>query len=149
MGQFDLAVLIWIAMGLGAIAFLAGGFLSPVAGQWRDRDRLVELKQFGPWVWGHYNISGGIQRYRGKIWLGDLILDRRDYGKEHLLQLGFNKVQAKSVEGQVMVRLKLRREGDVLRGHLWGTRFKFNPQSQRVISVQTTAAEAREWLRVQ
>ena len=56
--------------------------------------------------------------------------------------------KAKSVEGQVMVRLKLRREGDVLRGNLWGTRFKFNPQTQRVISVQTTAAEAREWVRL-
>ncbi len=148
MGQFDLASFIWMAGGFAGFAWLVGGFLSPVAGQWRDRDRLVELKQFGPWVWGEYNISGGVQRYRGKIWLGGLILERRDYGKQHLLQLGFNKVQAKSVEGQVMVRLKLKREGDVLRGNLWGTRFKFNPQTQRVISVQTTAAEAREWVQI-
>ena len=148
MGQFDLASFIWLAGGLAGIAWLAGGFLSPVVGQWRDRDRLVELKQFGPWVWGHCEIRGGIQRYQGKVWLGALVLDRRDYGKDHLLQLGFNKVQIKSVEGQVMVRLKLKREGDVLRGHLLGSRFKFNPQTQRVISVQTTAPEAREWARV-
>ncbi len=148
MGQFDLALLIWIAMGLAGFAWLIGGFLSPVAGQWRDRDRLVQLKQFGPWVWGRCEIPGGTQRYRGKIWLGGLILDRRDYGKQHLLQLGFNKIQAKSVEGQVMVRLKLTREGDVLRGHLWGTRFKFNPRTQAVLSVQTTTAEGREWVRI-
>ena len=148
MGQFDLATLIWIAGGLAAVAWLAGGFLSPVAGSWRDRDRLVELKQFGPWVWGNCQVPGGTQRYQGKIWLGALILERRDYGKQHLLQLGFNKVQAKSVAGQVMVRLKLKREEQVLRGHLWGTRFKFNPHTQAVISVQTTTAEDREWVKI-
>ena len=148
MGQFDLALLIWIAMGLAGFAWLIGGFLSPVAGQWRDRDRLVVLKQFGPWVWGQCEIPGGTQRYHGKIWLGRLVLDRRDYGKQHLLQLGFNKIQAKSVGGQVMVRLKLTREGDLLRGHLWGTRFKFNPRTQAVLSVQTTTAEGREWVRI-
>lgn len=148
MGQFDLASLIWIAGGLAVFVWQVGGFLSPVAGQWRDRDKLVELTQFGPWVWGSCKISGGTQRYRGKIWLGNLLLARRDYGKQHLLQLGFNKVQANSVEGQVMVRLKLKREGDVLRGHLWGTRFKFKPHTQAVMSVKTTAAECREWVRI-
>ena len=148
MAQFDLASLIWFAMGLAGVIWLAGGFMSPVAGQWRDRDRLVELKQFGPWVWGHCQITGGRQRYQGKIWLGALVLERRDYGTQHLAQLGFNKIQAKSVEGQVMVRLKLTREGDLLRGHLWGTRFKFNPRTQAVLSVQTTTAEGREWVRI-
>ena len=147
MSQFDLASVIWIVGGLAGVAWMVGGFLSPVAGQWRDRDRQVELKQFGPWVWGSCKIAGGSQRYLGKIWLGNLLLTRRDYGQQHLLQLGFNKIQAKSVEGQVMVRLRLKREGDVLRGHLWGTRFKFSPQSQRVISVNATAAEGREWIR--
>ena len=148
MGQFDLVTFIWMGGGLAGAAWLVGGFLSPVGGQWRDRDKLVELMQFGPWVWGDCKIAGGTQRYRGKIWLGNLLLARRDYGKKHLRQLGFSDVQATSVEGQVMVRLKLKREGDVLRGHLWGTRFKFNSQTQRVISVQTTAAEDREWLRI-
>ena len=148
MAQFDVAVLIWIALGIFAVAWLAGGFLFPVAGRWRDQDRLVEIKQFGPWVWGQCEVPGGVQRYRGKIWMGDLILERCDFGKQYLLRLGFNPVQAKSVEGQVMVRLKLKREGDCLRGHLWGTRFKFNPQTQAVLSVTRTAAEVREWEKV-
>ena len=80
MGQFDLATLIWITGGIVGVAWVVGGFLSPVAGQWRDRDRLVELKQFGPWIWGSCKISGGSQRYLGKIWLGNLLLSRRDYG---------------------------------------------------------------------
>ena len=148
MGQIDVAVLIWIGLGLFAAAWLMGGLLSPVAGHWRDRDRLVDLKQLGPWVWGQCEVPGGVQRYRGKIWMGDLILERRDFGKQYLLRLGFNAVQVKSVEGQVMVRLKLKREGDCLRGHLWGTRFKFNPQTQAVLSVQRTRAEIREWVKV-
>ena len=148
MTQFDLATLIWVALGLAALAWLVGGFLSPVAGHWRDRDRMVELRQLGPWVWGKCEIPGGVQRYQGKIWLGALILERRDFGKQYLLQLGFNAVQVKSVEGQVMVRLKLHRDGDCLRGNQWGTRFKFNPRTQAVLSVQPTAAETREWVKL-
>lgn len=148
MGQFDLAALIWTAGAFAGVAWLVGGFLSPVAGQWRDRDKLIELTQFGPWVWGDCKIAGGTQRYRGKIWLGNLLLARRDYGKQHLRQLGFSEVQANSVEGQVMVRLKLKREGNALRGHLWGTRFKFKPHTQAVMSVERTAAEEREWVRI-
>ena len=148
MGQFDLAWLIWVGGGIAAFVWLVGGFFSPVAGQWRDRDRQVELSQLGPWVWGLCKVPGGTQHYRGKVWFGELILVRRDFGKQHLLGLGFNKVQAKSVEGQVMVRLKLKREEETLKGNLWGTRFKFNPHTHKVMSTQRTPAESREWVRV-
>lgn len=146
--QFDLAWVIWIGGGIVAAVWLAGGFLFSAAGQWRDRDRIVELKQFGPWVWGRCKVPGGVQRYWGKIWFGDLILARRDFGKQHLQVLGFTEVQAKFVEGQVMVRLKFKLEGDVLKGNLWGTRFQFNPRTHEVISVQATPAEEREWERL-
>ena len=148
MGQLDLAALIWIVLGLVAFGWLVGGFLFPVGGQWRDRNRQIELTQLGPWVWGHCKVPGGTQRYRGKVWLGELILARRDFGEQHLRALGFNEVQARSVEGQVMVRLKLKREGENLKGHLWGSRFKFNPRNQAVLSVQPTPAEGREWVRI-
>ncbi|MBT6177509.1 MAG: hypothetical protein HOI23_09690 [Deltaproteobacteria bacterium] len=147
MGQFDLVWLIWVGGGIAACVWLVGGFLFPAAGQWRDRERLIELMQLGPWVWGHCKVPGGTQRYRGTVWFGVLVLARRDFGKQHLLALGFNKVQAKSVEGQVMVRLKLKQEGETLKGNLWGTRFKFNPHTKEVVSVQATPAESREWVK--
>jgi len=147
MDQFDLAWVIWLFLGIAAALWLLGGFLFSVAGRWRDRERVVELTQFGPWVWGNCKVAGGVQRYSGKIWMGDLVLARRDFGKEHLNALGFNDVQAVSVEGQIMVRLKLKLENGVLRGHLWGTRFQFNPRTQNVMSLKSTAPEAREWVK--
>ena len=148
MVQFDLAWIIWLGGGIAVAVWLVGGFLFSAAGRWRDRDRIVELKQFGPWVWGNCQVPGGVQRYWGKIWFGDLLLARRDFGKQHLCGLGFNEEQAQSVEGQVMVRLKLKLEGDVLKGHLWGTRFQFNPRTKEMMSVQATPAEDREWARI-
>ena len=148
MQQFDLASLIWAAGGIALLVWLAGGFLSSVGGQWRDRDRTIDLVQLGPWVWGTCQINGGTQRYRGKVWLGDLSLTRRDFGRQHLLALGFNEVQAKYVEGQVMVRLSLKLQEGTLRGHLSGTRFQFNPRTQQVLSVQSTPAEQRSWTRL-
>jgi len=149
MVQFDLAWMIWLVLGLVAAVWFVGGYLFSAGGRWRDRDRIVELSQFGPWVWGRCIVPGGVQRYWGKIWFGDLILTRRDFGKEHLQTLGFSEMQAQAVEGEVMVRLKFKSEKGVLRGHLWGTRFQFNPRTQEVISVKATAPEEREWVRVE
>ena len=148
MHQFDLASMIWIVGGIALAVWLVAGFFFPAAGQWRDRDRLVDLEQLGPWVWGTCKVSGGTQRYRGRVWFGKLSLTRRDFGKQHLLGLGFNEVQAKFVEGQIMVRLILKLDDGALTGHLWGTRYQFNPNTQQVMSVRATAAEERAWVRV-
>ncbi|MEC9466150.1 MAG: hypothetical protein VX834_10215 [Myxococcota bacterium] len=148
MHTFDLATVIWVVGGLVLAGWVVGGFLVPVAGQWRDRDRIVQLGQLGPWVWGTCQVPGGLQRYRGKVFLGHLTLTRRDFGQGHLLGLGFNDVQAQAVEGQVMVRLTLRMKPSGLHGHLWGTRFQFNPRTQQVLSMQSTPAEERVWVPV-
>ena len=59
-----------------------------------------------------------------------------------------DEVQAKFVEGQIMVRLILKLDDGALTGHLWGTRYQFNPNTQQVMSVRATAAEERAWVRV-
>ena len=130
-----------------ALTWLGWGFALSVNGIWWDRDRKILLHQFGPWLWGRCETTGGFQQYRGVLSFGRVLLSRRDFGEAHLRALGFSEEQARLVDGNIMVRLKLRLEGDHLEGELEGTRFQFAPDSVKIVSVNVTLPEARSWER--
>ena len=53
------------AIGLGAFYALIGGLMTRVSGRWRDGDRVITLRQFGPFVSGQATRPGGWERYSG------------------------------------------------------------------------------------
>ena len=107
----------------GVVIWSIGGFLTPVAGAWRNDDKLTILFQLGPKVWGYSETGTGKQLYTGFVSFGRLSLVRRDSGKAHLMGLGFSEEQAGLVESQIMMRLKLRYRDNQLRGEAWGSNF--------------------------
>ena len=123
------------------------GFAISVSGVWRDRDREIRLEQLGPILWGRCEVPEGLQRYRGVVSFGRVLLKRRDFGEAHLRGLGFNEEQARLVDGNIMVRLRMRLVNDRLVGVLEGTRFQFAPNTAKIVSVTVTSPEDRTWVR--
>lgn len=118
----------WLMLAGVAVLYLLGGFLTRIAGSWRQADgTLLTLHQLGPWVWGESHPPGGQQLYRGQAVFGRIRLFRRDRGHAHLRGLGFSPEQAAVVEGRQTGSLHLRRaRGDLLVGTFVGLAFSFD-----------------------
>jgi len=135
-------------ISVGFVVWSIGGFLTPVAGAWQNDNKITILFQFGPKVWGYSETIHGRQRFSGFVSFRRLSLARRDSGRRHLMELGFSQQQAALVDGQVMMRLKLRYRNNQLAGNLWGTNFKFNTASTRVLSIHRIPLPSRTWVRI-
>ncbi|MEL6545124.1 MAG: hypothetical protein AAFQ82_10900 [Myxococcota bacterium] len=133
--------------GTGLAIFLLGGFVTPVAGRWRDGDRWVELNQLGPWLQGHAKRPGGSERYRGFAFFGQIWLARRSYGADHLRALGFAEDALPVVEGAMTAKLRFSRRGRRLEGSFTGIRFDFSDPPVRILKVGRVAATDRVWER--
>ena len=94
MTQFDLQ-LDWVA--LGHRACVAGRRFS-LAGHWRDRDRMVELGQLGPWGGKNVKSLEAFNAIREKSgWA--LILERRDL-ESSIYCSSVNAVQENPLKGR-------------------------------------------------
>jgi len=140
----------WVAVGVLSGAFLlglVGGLLTPVGGVWRDGDRRVTLKQRGPFVQGRCPRPGGGEIYKGWAWFGLVRLRRHEYGRDHLLGIGFGEDAVPLVDGACMGHLRFRRRGDRLEGTFEGRKFSFGGEPTRVLSVALLTPATRVWER--
>ena len=135
--------LFWGLLVLSALVGLVGGFLTPIAGSWRDDSRPIRLRQFGPLVWGESTWEEGWQRFWGYAWGGRVLLYRRDYGAAHLVALGFTPEQVPLVMGQVTGHFRLRRQEGALAGHFVGRHFRI--EAERLADPSTAPPSPRRW----
>ena len=126
---------------------LIGGLMSRVSGAWRDGERLITLRQLGPFVHGHAARNGGWERYSGTVLWGRLRLRRYDGGLHHLEGLGFAPEVAPLLENQLMATFDLRLKGSVLEGVFEGRVIRSERQPPRILSVTRTKPKARVWSR--
>lgn len=132
---------------LGAIVWLVGGLLTPVAGRWRDPEGAdIILQQLGPRVWGEGKLSGGFQRFSGWVMFGRVRLKRSDFGMAHLQSLGFSPEQVRQIEGQITGTLELKLSNRDLEGVFYGRKFSF--EDKRVRSTPQAQATPRTWQRM-
>lgn len=139
-----------VAGTLVASAFclgIIGGLMTPVAGAWRDGDRVIYLQQIGPRVNGRAERAGGYETYSGWALFGRLWIARRDYGRQLLMTIGFPEETVEQIRGRVSARLSLRLVGDELAGYFRGTRFTFEGVPQRVVAERPEKPTLRKWKR--
>ena len=136
-----------LGLVLGFAYLLIGGLLTRVGGRWRDGERLIHLRQFGPFVSGRAVREGGWERYSGTAIWGRVRLRRSDGGLAHLETLGFASEVAPLVEDQVMATFDLRLKGASLDGSFQGRIIRSERRPPRIISVHSTPAKPRSWTR--
>jgi len=136
------------ALGIGFLVWLMGGFLTPIAGRWRDGDREIVLTQLGPWVRGVSHPESGESLYRGTARFGRLRLARYDSGFEHLKKMGFPDDVIPLMSSQVMGRFNLKLEGDQLRGTFEGCRFQFSQHPLKISAVIRLEPTERTWVSI-
>ena len=137
--------MIWALIGIGLFLFVLGGVVTSVRGIWRDGQNSIVLTQWGPRVAGVSQRPGGLQRYRGWLWLGFLRLHRYDEGTRHLENMGFSADRIPLVQGRPMARLRLRLRGDTLAGTFEGYEFDFTDGPTRLVSSFPTNPQPRRW----
>ena len=138
---------IFIAMGLGALYAIVGGLMTRVGGRWRDGDRIIELRQFGPLISGDASRPGGWERYSGFAIWGRIRLTRRDGGLDYLKSLGFSAEVAPLIDDSVMASFDLRLNGSLLEGTMQGRVIRSERHPPRIISVGRTPSKPRTWTR--
>ncbi len=140
----------YVALALVSGSFLIvmiGGFLTAAGGNWRDGERVVTIKQWGPFIQGLCKREGGGEVYKGYALFGIVRLRRYEYGLAHLVSIGFAEDTAPLVDGSCMGTLKLRRRGERLEGTFEGRKFSFADSPARVTSVARVAPTERVWER--
>ena len=144
------AVIRWLIFGLlilGALAWFVSGLRTSVAGRWRDGDRLIVLRQWGPWVWGQSERPGGKELYRGRARFGRLRLWRFARGEVLLKEMGFSPEQIPLLRGRALARFDLSLEQGQLKGTFTGHRIRFDTTHAKVESVHALEPSPRSWLR--
>jgi len=156
MPEILVAVLI---ISLIALWFLINAFFS-FSGTWErevkeltqlaEKER-ISLGQFGPFVVGRCELSGGYQTFSGlalgpKVWL-----KRRDYGVPLLIRHGFSREIAIDLEGQVLARLRLSLSGDRLDliGYFIPYKVSFSHNPAKVLSITALEPQLRKYSKVQ
>ncbi len=151
---FDPAYIVfWIVGGLVLLLLVLSQF-NNVSGTWEripsqeeqqdyesrglpvPHDRVV-LGQFGPFVTGRRDLAGGYQAFGGFAFLGKVQLSRRDYGLRSLMQQGFPESIAKSLDGEITAKLRLRLTmgGELLDGYFIPFKVEFTHQPARITRV--------------
>ena len=146
MDDFLRWVLVGAVAGWALLVFL-GGLFTPVSGRWKDGDRRILLKQFGPFLRGECQREGGREIYSGTASFGRIRLSRRDQGKAHLMSLGFAEEVTPLIEGELMGRLDLKLKGGQLKGTFEGRRIASGRNPARLISVHRVKKTQRVWTR--
>jgi hypothetical protein len=136
-----------ISLGLWLLYMLLGGLTTRVGGAWRDGERLINLRQFGPLVSGDALRDGGWERYSGTAVWGRLRLRRSDGGLQHLQSLGFAAEVAPLLENQVMASFDLRLRNGQLNGTFQGRVIRSERRPARIVSIHSTAPKERLWVR--
>jgi hypothetical protein len=142
-----LRIALMVALGLGALYALLGGLMTRIGGRWRDGDRVINLRQFGPFVSGQAPRPGGWERYSGFALWGRVRLRRSDGGLEYLQSLGFAAEVAPLVEDQVMASFDLKLHGALLEGTFQGRIIRSERRPPKILSVSSTPPKARRWTR--
>lgn len=112
----------------------------PVDGIWhRDSDGLeeeyIQIEQFGPFVTAKRNVDGGNHQYSGLQTFNRIRLSRRDFGIPALIAAGFPAVIAKKINGSIMAKLSVKRQGPkVLVGLFRPQKVLFDESSAQVLS---------------
>lgn len=111
----------------------------------------ISLGQFGPIVVGRRELPGGHQSFFGVTFAGTVWLKRRDYGSEVFIRQGFPEDIAKQLEGQVLVRLKLRLSKDnlFLDGVFVPYKIEFTHTPPKVTGMLALAALPRKYRRAE
>ena len=120
--QIELIIII-ILFFLTSLLTMAA-MLNSVSGSWRmidpvpnntdDKNNFMVLAQFGFVVVGKQEIRGGKQTFFGFNLFGLVWLKRRDYGIRTFINQGFPEELISQLNGQVMMRLKMRVSTDRL-----------------------------------
>ncbi|MEM6730240.1 MAG: hypothetical protein AAF658_01720 [Myxococcota bacterium] len=142
-----LRLVVIVAVAVGGTGFLLGGFLTPVSGRWRDGQRTIELDQLGPWLTGRSERPGGHEIYKGFAVFGRVWLSRRNFGEQHLRELGFAESAIPVVDGAITARLRFRSSSGRLRGEFIGLRFDFSDPPVKILRAAQIAATERVWER--
>lgn len=123
--EFILTALPWL-FGAFVVASILVSLLFNISGTWErmaseeelaalhadpdapppPRERVV-LGQFGPFVTGRREVTGGWQEFKGFMVGPSLRLTRRDHGVPSLCNQGFPEAIAKLINGDITGRLRL------------------------------------------
>jgi hypothetical protein len=136
-------------LGFAALLALLGGLVTPVAGRFRDGQRLITLHQIGPWLVGRCEREGGFERYRGWAFFGVVRLSRYEYGAAHLQASGFAPDTAPLVEGERLASFVFRAKPHGLVGMFEGRKVSFTsgPKATKVSAIEKLPPAPRTWLR--
>ena len=152
----------WLIVLFTLLFLLVGlGFLYPVSGVWErmedEQDKnlyakdQMTLAQLGPLVMGKQELASGRRSFLGLMFGPYLVMRRRDYGTSLLMKQGFPEPIAKQLEGQVMVRLRLKLSSDrlFLNGQYVPYKVEFNLEPPSVTSMHALKPVARNYRRVE
>jgi hypothetical protein len=141
----------WIVIGAAggyALIYWVSGLFTPVAGRWRDGERIISLRQAGPFVRGLCIRDGGEEIYRGTARFGRLTLQRKTRGEALLMSMGFAAEVAPLLEDQVMATYEFKLKGDSLNGTFSGRVIRSLRSPPRIVRVQRRDDEPRSWQRL-
>jgi hypothetical protein len=143
-----LRLLLLIAIAATGAYWLLGGLFTRISGRWRDGNREIHLRQFGPLITGSATRPGGSERYVGTALWGRVRLRRHDRGAAHLQSLGFAQEVAPLLEDSLMATFDLRLTGSLLDGYFQGRIIRSERVPPRIISVRRTPPQERCWTRI-
>jgi hypothetical protein len=141
----------WIVILVVAASLLSGiigGLATPIAGTWKDGERLIVLRQLAWLVRGRCDRVGGHEIYRGTACFGRVRLKRTAFGQAYLKSLGFEPELAVVLGGEPLAVFDFRRHSRALSGSFEGRKFSFAREPAAILSVTRLPKEERRWERV-
>ncbi len=155
-----LGMVLIVIVIIAFISVMAVSSLYSVSGVWERIENResggaakekISLGQLGPVVVGRRELAGGYQTFFGIALARTIWLKRRDYGSTILMQQGFPKEIVSQLEGQVLVRFKLRLSKDklFLEGVLIPYKIEFTHQPPTITSMHALDAIPRKYHRAE
>ncbi len=157
--MLEVVLLVVVMLLVGAWALL--GVIYSISGTW-ERDDIenqdsalgrerVTLAQFGPLVLGRREVAGGYQSFFGIGFANTFYLSRRDHGQLLLKKEGFPEPIAKLLEGEIMMRMKLKISPDklFLAGLCEPYKVEFTHEPPRITAKRRVAPAPRRYRRVE
>jgi len=143
-------VVFYLLIFAGALAVLIvvfAGVLTPVAGKWRDGNRVIELRQIAFWVTGRCEHSDGFEDFSGLVFFGRMRLHRSPHGDGLLSRLGYDPRVFDLVEGLPLAYFDFYlTEGDLV-GTIERERLRFSYSPPQIESIVMLDKVDRTWRR--
>lgn len=139
---------IWIAPLALLLLWILSSLFTRLSGSWSDEQRIIHIRQYGPYIRGWCSLSGGYETYRGWIFPSWIIIKRRSYGTALLEEMGFPQDKASLAEGKILGIFHFTKTStNQLDGTFHGRRISFKDDPARIDSINPATPSKRCWQR--